>query len=272
MAVNDMATNRDPVYLITDCAFSYRGNQCLQDINLSLNQNTFYGLIGPNGSGKTTLLNLLSGIAKPTQGSISFHGNHIHRYEKRDLAKLLCMVPQSFSMEFEFTVFEVVLMGRHPFINRFANPTTEDLSLVENALNILDIFHLKDRYVTRLSGGERQRVLVARALAQNAEVMILDEATASLDVRHSIDIMTALRHRIKKRGGTVVAAIHDLDLASSFCDKLIVMADGKIHASGSVKSILTSELLRNVFSVEAEVSHVAENSSHIRYKYSHAQV
>jgi iron complex transport system ATP-binding protein len=257
-------------YTITDCGFSYKGHPCLHGINISLAEGRFYGLVGPNGSGKTTLVNLLTGTARPTSGTIELYQSNVYDYAKTDLARILSLVPQSFAMEFEYTVFEVVMMGRHPYIDRFGSPSEEDVKQVSTALQTLDIQHLQDRYVTRLSGGERQRVLVARALAQNTRVMILDEATASLDVRHSIDIMKALRQRVDTEDVTVVAAIHDLDLAAAFCDELIVMQHGTIHSHGHIQTILTTELLRNIFAVEADIIHPAHGTPHIQYRYSHA--
>lgn len=264
-----MGGETQAVYSLNDCSFSYRGYPCLRDIDLTLKAGNLYGLIGPNGSGKTTLIHLLTGTNTPTSGTMELYGVPVHSYAKPELARLLSLVPQNFSMEFEYTVFEVVMMGRHPFIGRFGSPSTTDRDLVISALQTLDILHLKDRYVTRLSGGERQRVLVARALAQHTEVMVLDEATASLDVRHSIDIMKALRKRVSVEGVTVIAAIHDLDLAAAFCDDLIVMHEGAIHAAGAVRDILTPALLRQIFSVEAEIMHPTDDTSHIHYRYSH---
>lgn len=264
-----MVANKKCVYQLSDCCFSYRGYPCLHDITLDMKAGHFYGLIGPNGSGKTTLINLLTGTSRPTAGTLKFYGEPIHSYAKPKLARLLSLVPQSFNMEFEYTVYEVVLMGRHPFVGRFGSPTSADKELVTLALQTLDIQHLEDRYVTKLSGGERQRVLVARALAQNTGVMVLDEATASLDVRHSIDIMKALHRRVNKEGNTVIAAIHDLDLAAAFCDDLIVMHGGTIHATGPVRDILSPELLQQIFAVEAEIMHQANATSHIHYRYNH---
>lgn len=264
-----MAVDRKKVFTLRDCGFSYRGWPCLHSLNLTLEAGRVYGLIGPNGSGKTTLINLLTGTTRPTSGTAELYGLPVQAYAKPDLARLLSLVPQNFAMEFEYTVDEVVMMGRHPFIGRFGSPTEADRELVDNALETLDILPLKDRYITRLSGGERQRVLVARALAQNTGVMLLDEATANLDVRHSIDIMKTLSSRVKKAGATVIAAVHDLDLAAAFCDDLIVMDKGAIHAAGSVRDLLQPELLREIFSVEAEILHRADDTPHIHYRYSH---
>ena len=257
------------VFALRDCGFSYRGWPCLHSLNLTLCSGRLYGLIGPNGSGKTTLINLLSGTAGPTAGVAELYGTAVQAYSKPALARLLSLVPQSFAMEFEYTVEEVVMMGRHPYIGRFGSPAGADRELVFNALKTLDILHLKDRSITRLSGGERQRVLVARALAQNTGVMILDEATANLDVRHSIDIMKTLRRRVTAEGATVIAAVHDLDLAAAFCDELIVMDSGGIHAAGSVRELLQPELLQRIFSVEAQILYPADDTPHIHYRYNH---
>ena len=263
----DLSVN---IYLIEHCDFSYRGNRCLKDINLRFQQGRMYGLIGPNGSGKTTLINLLTGSAPPSAGTVLLKGQSIRTYSKADLARLLSFVPQTFSMDFEYTVSEVVMMGRHPYIGRFGSPCARDHQLVNDALATLDIHHLQNRFVTRLSGGERQRVLVARALAQDTEIIVLDEATASLDVRHSIDIMKALRSKVDDTGATAIAAIHDLDLAASFCDELIVMHNGSVHSSGKVHTQLTAQLLKNIFGVDATILNTAGNNPHIHYQYNNA--
>jgi len=252
------------------CSFSYRTAPVLRDISLRLQHGRLYGLIGPNGSGKTTLINLLAGTAQPAAGTVLLHGRPVRHYAKTDLARLLSLVPQSFAMEFDYTVYEVVMMGRHPYIGRFGSPARADEELVLAALATLDIMHLRDRYVTRLSGGERQRVLVARALAQNTGVMVLDEATASLDIRHSIEIMQALRARVEQNGVTIVAAIHDLDLAAAFCDELVVIHDGALHAAGSVRDILTPKLLTGIFGVKADIRYSGDHTPHIHYHYGHA--
>lgn len=257
-------------YEAVNCAYSYRNHPCLAGINLQLHKNRIYGLIGPNGSGKTTLINLFTGITVPTSGVVKLHGKSVHTYAKADLARLLAFVPQSNTMDFEYTVEEVVMMGRHPYIGRFGSPSEKDQRAVQAALTTLDIDHLKRRYVTQLSGGERQRVLVARALAQHTGIMVLDEATASLDVRHSIDIMQALRRKVTADNIMVIAAIHDLDLAAAFCDELIVMHQGSVHASGKVVELMTARLLQQIFGVKADIIHSTGLPPHIRYGYTHA--
>ena len=259
-------------YSLEGCCFHYPVSGAgLSDISFNFLPGKMYGLIGPNGSGKTTLIDLLTATRTTASGRILLDGRPIGDYPKRELARQIALVPQSFAMEFDFTVFEVVMMGRHPYIPRFADPSPADIAMVKAALDILDIAHLGGRPLPQLSGGERQRVIVARALAQDTAILLLDEATASLDIRHSIDIMSALRRRVTTGGATIIAAIHDLDLAAAFCDELLVLKDGRINACGPVEKVLTPELLREVFAVEAEVQRSVGYFPHIQYRYRNAQ-
>lgn len=257
-------------YDIRECRYDYPSRNSLRNINLELHTGCFYGLIGPNGSGKTTLINLLANITRPTSGEVILQGKNISTYSRKSLASIVSLVPQNFAMEFEYSVFDVVMMGRHPYIPRFGHPGREDIQRVNKALETLDIHHLSRRYVTRLSGGERQRVLVARALAQNTSIMLLDEATASLDIRHTIDIMQALKNKVTNSKVTVIAAIHDLDLAAAFCDELLVLKDGQLVKSGPVITTLNSELLSGAFGVQGHITPTPWQQVHVQYKYTHA--
>lgn len=243
----------EAVFKISGGSFSYRDTLVLKDINLNINSGKFYGLIGPNGTGKTTLLDILMGNLELQEGSNLFKGSPIKKYKNQELAKMLALVPQDYSMGFSYSVLDVVLMGRHPHIPRFSRPSTEDYETIEEAMRILDISHLRNRPVTDLSGGEKQRVVVARALAQQTEVLILDEATSNLDIQHTIEIMRVIRKRVEEDATTVVAAIHDLNLASAFCDELIVLKDRRVHSTGPVSSVLTTDLLADVFRVSGKI-------------------
>ncbi len=266
-----MMDEQFPLFAVEQCSFGYTGTPVLEDIDLRLGQGRFYGLLGPNGSGKTSLLDLMSGAAAPQRGQVRFEGREIRTYSKAALARRMAIVPQDLHIGFDYSVFDVVLMGRHPFIPRFARPAREDLELVESALAEMDIGRLRERSVMQLSGGERQRVLVARALAQNTGVLLLDEPTASLDIRHTLDIMRALRQRVSATGITVIATIHDLDLASVFCDELIVLSRGRVYRQGPVASVMTEGLIREVFSAEAEVSpDLLLGKPRVQYRYEHA--
>lgn len=245
--------NEAPLFAMDKGCFAYRGDDVLKDIDLRLAPGRFYGLIGPNGSGKSTLLDLLTATRCVRSGTLHFQGRPMGGYSKKELARKIALVPQQFAMGFDFTVAEVVLMGRYPYIPRFGSPTVRDRDLVEDAMAKMQIQSLRHRLVTDLSGGEKQRVVVARALAQDTEVLVLDEATASLDIYHTIEIMHVIRMLVHEQGRTVIAAIHDLNLAAAFCDQVIVLQDGHLHKTGAVAEVLTSRLITDVFQVEPEL-------------------
>jgi iron complex transport system ATP-binding protein len=242
-----------PLFAVSDGCFAYRAENVLEAIDLRLAPGRFYGLIGPNGSGKSTLLDLLTATRSLRRGTIHFQGRPIGDYAKKELARKIALVPQQFAMGFDFTVTEVVLMGRYPHIPRFSNPTGRDLDLVDSAMDRMGILPLRHRLITDLSGGEKQRVVVARALAQDTEVLVLDEATANLDVHHTIEIMHVIRNLVHEQGRTVIAAIHDLNLAAAFCDQVIVLQEGRIFRTGAVAEVLTSALITDIFQVGAEI-------------------
>ena len=265
-----MTDKKAPVFEVQRCSFAYGDSSVLNDISFSLQSGCFYGLLGPNGSGKTTLLDLMTAAHPRQSGKINFLGRDIGSYSKRILAQHIALVPQDLTIGFDYPVFDVVLMGRHPYIPRFAMPSQSDIDLVEAALTEMDVSDLRDRPVTHLSGGERQRVLVARALAQNTGTLLLDEPTASLDIRHTFDIMQALRRRVSTAGITAIATIHDLDLAAVFCDELLVLKNGRLYRSGAVQEVMTSDLIRDVFSTEADISlDTYHHKPRVRYRYAH---
>ncbi len=257
-----------PLFLLTDLCFAYRQNRVFENIDLQLQSGKFYGLIGANGSGKSTLLELLMGTLSPLSGIIRYKDKTLANYSRQELATKLALVPQHFSMDFEYRVRDVVLMGRHPHIPRFSLPSGHDNEAVEQAMETMDINHLQNRHIIALSGGELQRVVMARALAQETEVLILDEATSNLDIQHTIGIMQVMRKRVAEKGLTVIAAIHDLNLAAAFCDDCIVLKEGHIFANASVQEIFTSDLLQSVFSVEATINQDTEtHHPQIQFRY-----
>ena len=258
-----MTEKATPIFEVEQCSFGYTSRTVLTDISFTLLPGRFYGLLGPNGSGKTTLLDLMTAAHAPQSGQIHFLGKDIGDYRKHALAQHIALVPQDLTIGFDYPVFDLVLMGRHPFIPRFSIPSQNDIDLVETALVEMDIAALRDRSVTHLSGGER-------ALAQNTEVLLLDEPTASLDIKHTFDIMQAIRRRVSSKGITTIATIHDLDLASVFCDELIVLKEGRLHCFGPVQSVMTSDLIRDVFNAEADIHHdTYHHKPRVRYRYEH---
>ena len=254
----------DIVFHVENCTFCYSNTDVLNTISFHLFPGKFYGLIGPNGSGKSTLINLLMGTLQPAEGKVYFRRKLLNTFSRRNLAQHLALVPQDIVIGFDFSVYDIVLMGRHPHVPRFCHPSKEDLAIVDRTLKLLDIEYLKERTVTHLSGGERQRVIVARALAQNTSVLMLDEATSNLDIEHTIEILRVLRNRIKTSGNTVIAAIHDLNLAAAFCDELLVLHDKRLYTIGPVQRVLTDTMLKEVFSVNAKVY---QSKQHPRIEY-----
>lgn len=247
---------------------AYGQQVVLHDLELGLAGGLFHGLLGPNGSGKTTLLDLIIGNRRPTAGRVRYRGRELSAYAKLELARELALVPQEFWVDFEFTVLEIVMMGRHPHIPRFASPTPADLALVEATMRELGILELQERSLAELSGGEKQRVVAARALVQETPVLILDEATSNLDIRHTIDIMRVVQRRVRERGHTVIAAIHDLNLAAAYCDRVILLDRGRVVAVGPTAEVITAANLQQVYGVEAETAYSDfSQARQIVYKY-----
>ncbi|MGD9947062.1 MAG: ABC transporter ATP-binding protein [Desulfobulbus sp.] len=248
-----ISEHEDLLWRLTGVRFGYNGTPVLREIDLELRRGCCYGILGPNGSGKTTLLDLMGGLLQPHAGTIDFQGRPLGSWPKKQLAKLLALVPQDFMVRFGYSVREVVEMGLHPHLHRFAAPNEAELALIDDALELTGIAHLAKRSVTRLSGGEKQRVAVARAIAQKPRVLLLDEATSNLDIHHSLEILHLIRNRFEQQGLQVVAVMHDLNLASFFCDRLIFLKKGEIVCQGPTEEVLTPENIASVYGVEAEV-------------------
>jgi iron complex transport system ATP-binding protein len=251
--------NTAPLFEIQNGCFKYGSITVLQDLTFQLAPGKFYGLIGPNGSGKSTLIDLLMGTRQLYSGQLTFQGKKLSHYKRRHLARHLALVPQHIFMGFDFSVYDIVLMGRHPHIPRFCHPTHKDIEIVDRALKQLDIQDLKYRPVSHLSGGEKQRVIVARALAQDTAVLLLDEATSNLDIKHTLGILRVLRDKVQGGEKTVIAAIHDLNFAAAFCDELLVLNNSSLYTVGSVRDVLTTDLLEEVFSVTGKVVQAAHH-------------
>ncbi|RUM33871.1 MAG: ABC transporter ATP-binding protein [Desulfobulbus sp.] len=247
------AKGSDILWQLEGVSFGYTGKPVLDELNMVVEAGCCHGILGPNGSGKTTLLDLLCGLIAPEKGSIVFAGQSLSHWHGRQLARRLALVPQDFTVRFGFSVREVVEMGRHPHLPRFGSLGRADHLLVDEVMEELDIVSLGKRSVTQLSGGEKQRVAVARALAQNPEVLVLDEATSNLDIYHSLAILEAIRRRVRSGKLTVVAALHDLNLAGFFCDRLIFLRGGELVYTGSVEEALNAALIHKVYGVEARV-------------------
>jgi iron complex transport system ATP-binding protein len=261
--------NNTTLFKTDGVSFAYDVTPVLQDINLNLQAGKFYGIVGPNGCGKTTLLDLLIGSRVTATGSILLREKPIQTYNRRSLARILALVPQEFDTGFGFTVEEIVLMGRHPYIERFGSPSPADWDAVEKAMSLIGITELRDRYINTLSGGQKQRTIVARALAQNTSVLLFDEATSSLDIKYTLHIFNIGRQLVHKESKTVIAVIHNLNLAAAYCDDIIFMKDRKIQLAGPTAQTLTPETIADIFDVEASVTQDPFNHSlQVSFQYS----
>ncbi|MFA7383889.1 MAG: ABC transporter ATP-binding protein [Desulfurivibrionaceae bacterium] len=255
-------------FALSGVGFAYGETTALADLDITLAPGRFYGIVGPNGCGKTTFLDLLTGGKIPDRGSVSFRDRPVAEYRRRDLARLVALVPQDFAIDFAFTVQEVVLMGRHPHIGRFASPGAEDWRQVDAAMAAIGISHFKERFVNELSGGEKQRVVVARALAQHTPYLLFDEATSSLDVQYTMQIFNVARRLVQEEGRTVIAVIHNLNLAAAYCDELIFMEKGRVAACGPTDTVLAPALIKKVFGVESRVAFDEfSNTQQISFRY-----
>ncbi|HHD63959.1 MAG TPA: ABC transporter ATP-binding protein [Desulfobulbaceae bacterium] len=243
----------DLLWQLAGVGFSYGGQSVLRNLDLAFAHGQCYGVLGANGSGKTTLLDLLCGLLAPRSGTVRFGNRSLSGWRPGELAKKVALVPQDFVVRFGFSVREVVEMGRHPHLGRFAALDDHDHQLVDGVMEEMGIQTLADRSVTRLSGGEKQRVAVARALAQDPQVLLLDEATSNLDIFHTLSILGAIRRRVDEQGLTVIAALHDLNQAAFFCDRLIFLKKGHLICQGSIDDVLQADIIHEVYGVDAQV-------------------
>lgn len=232
--------------------FAYGRRRVIDNVSLDAAAGEAVGIIGPNGSGKSTLLRLLSGVIDPATGRVDVRGRPIGAYTRAELARIVAVVPQETAIELPFSVTEVVLMGRAPHLGRFAFENPRDLAIARSAMARTGVLDLADRSILELSGGERQRVVLARALAQEAPILLLDEPAAFLDIRHEVEIYDLLRN-LQSEGTTVVTVLHDLNLAALYCDRVILLDDGRIAAAGPPADVITYANITRVYGTEVYV-------------------
>jgi len=232
-----------------DVSWSVRSRAILHEISLTCPPGTLTGLLGPNGSGKTTLLHVLAGLRRPGAGTVRLGDADLHRMPARTRARRIAVLEQHASTSLPLTARQVVELGRIPHRGRWPAAREEGAAEIAEAMRQCGVTHLADRAWQTLSGGERQRVQLARALAQQPDVLMLDEPTNHLDLAHQVDLLATVR----ALGRTTVAALHDLDLAAAFCDRLVVLQDGRVVASGPPAGVLTADLVDRVYGVEASV-------------------
>ena len=240
-----------PILQIKDIGFGYQKKQVLSRVSFDVKKGEIIGIIGPNGSGKTTLLKIIDGLLFPQEGEILVEGEFLRQKNRKELAGIIAFVPQEFSLVFPFSVQEIVMMGRYPHLNNLRFEGNDDYRIVREAMEMTDTLHLSKRMIHHISGGERQRVLIARALAQKPRIMLLDEATAFLDIKYQIALFELIKKLNKLRGLTVIVVTHDINLAGQYTDRIILLQDGKIHSIGTPELVITEDNINEVY--EADV-------------------
>ncbi|GAB4115025.1 MAG: ABC transporter ATP-binding protein [Candidatus Caldatribacteriota bacterium] len=232
-------------------SFSYhQQNKTLSDLNFSVPKGEFWGIIGPNGSGKTTLLKIICGILKPDQGKVYFEDQDLNTLPRREIAKIISVVPQDTWVSFNFKVKEIVFMGRLPYIDRWKGETLEDYRIAKETMKKTKSFPLAEKNIFQISGGERQRVFLAKALAQTPKLLLLDEFTSHLDLNYQYEMLKVLKNILYEERLTIISVFHDLNLASISSHRLLLLNQGRIERMGKPEEVLTSENLQRVYGMK----------------------
>jgi iron complex transport system ATP-binding protein len=240
----------------TDLKFAYRPGapRVVDGVSLSVARGDLVGILGPNGSGKTTLLKLLAGTLVPSSGHVQLEDQPLAARSRRDLARRIAFVPQETFAPFDFSVLDIVLMGRFPHLGLFALEGPADLAIARQALEATGTASFESRSFSTLSGGEKQRVVIASALAQSPELLLLDEPTASLDLGHQLDVQVLLRGLNRDHAVTMVLSTHDLNFAAGLCRHLVLIRNGRVLASGPTDTVLTPATVKQLYGVDADVA------------------
>ena len=264
-ADSDQLNVTDSIFIADQVSWQVDELQILDNLSFEVKRNEFLGFIGPNGAGKSSLLRCLFGKNSISSGSLSFNQQAINQYSRRELAQQIAVLIQEPPTQFEMSVFDVVAMGLIPNRPLFSFSTQEDQQTITHALEKVELLNKAQNAFNTLSGGEKQRVMVARAIVQDPKVLILDEPTNHLDIQHQIDVLQLA----KEMNITVLLSIHDLNMAAAFCDRLILMKEGRIITSGEPDSVLTRDNLEYVFNIRAQVdSHPFHSGKRITYDFS----
>ena len=234
-------------------SLGYGKRTVLHNISLEAKPGEMLGIIGPNGSGKSTLIRGITRLISPSSGQIFLDGQDVASISRLDLARLVAVVPQNPVLPELFTALEVVLMGRTPHLGLFRHEGEKDLAIVRRAMEVTQTIAFTERRIGELSGGERQRLTIARALAQEPKMILLDEPTAHLDINYQIETLDLARQLCLEQKLIVVATLHDLNLAAQYCDRLVMLSDGKIHCHGTPKAVINAQTIKEVYGAEVYV-------------------
>jgi iron complex transport system ATP-binding protein len=243
-----------PAIAMIDIRVRLSGREILRGVTGRAARGCLVGLVGPNGAGKSTLLRAVCGQTPLSGGEVKVHGESLHRFSRRRMARTVCLLPQDASLDFPFAVREIVAMGRNPHLGRFQPFRERDKQIVERAMRQASVEHLAERPVTKLSGGEKQRTLLARCLATEAATLLLDEPTASLDILHQLEVLELLQ-QFTRQEKTVIAALHDLNLARRICSHVMLLNQGSLVAEGRPEETLSPDHVEQVFGVRVAATH-----------------
>lgn len=238
---------------VENLRFKYDEKIVLNNISFEVKKGEFLTIIGPNGSGKSTLLKVLNNTYTPLGGNIYINNNNIKNLKRKELARKMAMVFQDNNINYEFTAEDIVLMGRYPHKKRFEKDNKEDYNIVKESLEMTNTTYLKNKMITQLSGGERQRIVIAKALAQRAEIILLDEPTSNLDINHQIEILELLKTMNKENGTTIVLVMHDINLGIRYSDQIMILKNGKIVEKGKPEEIITKENIESTYDIKVAI-------------------
>ncbi len=238
------------MFKINDLWFRYDSKYILKSINLTIKKGSFISIIGPNGSGKTTLMNLLTGNLKKDTGEIFFLDKLLHAYSIETLAQVITVIYQKANIQFPFTCLEIVMMGRNPFKQRMKPLSEKDMEIVYEAMEVTDTLKFTDSLITEISGGEMQRVILARALAQEPQVLFLDEAFSAMDIAYRLRSLKLISQLVKEKNVTVISIMHDLNMAYAFSDEVIVLKEGKIRGTDCPQNLMTASFIKEIFDID----------------------
>ncbi len=233
--------------------YDYDDKKVLESVTFNLRRGEILGILGPNGCGKTTMLKNLNRNLSPPRGCVLLEGTDLEELQKKEIAKQIASVPQSNEIRFAFTVRQMVEMGRMPFQESFRGNSSEDERIVDEAMELTGITDMADRYINTMSGGERQRVIIARAIAQSPEIILMDEPTLHLDISMQFDVLDLVSGLAREKGLTVVIVSHDLPMVARYCDRMILIHGKTVYAEGTPEEVLTPENMRTVFNVDARL-------------------
>ncbi|MTI46585.1 ABC transporter ATP-binding protein [Sporosalibacterium faouarense] len=248
-----------PIVNIENLHFKYDEAEILKAIDLNVPQGSFLSILGPNGSGKTTLLKNICNLLHPHKGSIMIEDKEVERIKYKNLARVIAVVHQGTDVQFDFAVYDVVMMGRFPYLKRFQTEGKEDERIVKKAMEDTSTWELRDKSISEISGGERQRVLIARALTQQPKVLILDEPISHLDIKYQIEILDLCKTLNKEHNITVITTLHDINMASRYSDYIVLLEKGNIRKMDTPERVLTEENIEEVYGIKVDLIRRNEN-------------